>query len=43
MPVDAPALFDAFRERRTRGQRKRAALAVVYTTIHRLRKWTGRS
>jgi hypothetical protein len=41
--VEAPPLFDAFHERRTRGQRKRAALAVVYTAIHRVQVRLGRA
>jgi hypothetical protein len=42
-PVEAPALFDGFRERRTRGQRVRAAKGVVYTAIARVqRMWRRR-
>lgn len=42
IPVVAPPLFDHFRERRTRGQRVRAAKGVVYTAVHRLRRRLGR-
>ena len=41
--VQAPSLFDAFRERRTRGQRVRAAMDRVYTAVHRVRRSVGRA
>lgn len=43
MEIQAPPLFDGFRERRTRGQRRRAAMDRVYTAIHRLKQRLGRA
>jgi hypothetical protein len=41
--VEAPALFDAFVERRTRGQRIRGARGVMYTLIARAQaRWRRR-
>jgi hypothetical protein len=43
MTVARPALFGAFRERRTRGQARRARLDRVYTAVAWLqRRWRRR-
>jgi len=41
MAVSAPPLFDRFRERRTRGQRRRAVMHRVYSAIAAIRRRLG--
>ena len=40
--VTEPPLFDGFRERRTRGQRRRAARDRVYSAIAAVQRRLGR-